>query len=180
MTDLAYPDPPLQDGRFGLRAWRPTDLECVRLASTDPQIPLGTTVPAVFTPDAGRDFVARQISRARTGQGLALAIADLTDDRAIGHLWLGRRPQENVAGVGYWVIPSDRRRGAAASALRLIVPWAFASWGVRRIEAWVAPDNLASRHTLLGAGFELEGRLRNFLTVGGQTADALVFSTIDG
>jgi len=36
---LQYPDPPLADGRIGLRMWQEGDVDCVRLASTDPLIP---------------------------------------------------------------------------------------------------------------------------------------------
>ena len=38
---LSYPDPPLSDGRIGLRRWREGDVECIRLAGTDPGIPKG-------------------------------------------------------------------------------------------------------------------------------------------
>lgn len=39
----------LEDGLVQLRQWELTDIECVRLAATDPDIPKGTTVPP-FSP----------------------------------------------------------------------------------------------------------------------------------
>ena len=43
---LPYPDPGLSDGDIGLRRWREEDIDCIRLAGTDPVVTKGTTVPA--------------------------------------------------------------------------------------------------------------------------------------
>jgi ribosomal-protein-alanine N-acetyltransferase len=182
MTDVAvpYPDPDLSDGRVGLRRWRESDVECVRLAGTDTDIPRGTTVPARYTPAEGVAFIHRQWRRASDGQGVSLAIADLTDDRAVGLMRITPRPQPYVVGLGYWVIPSARGRGTATAAVRLASAWALDQLGFRRVEAWVRPGNVASQRVLSGAGFEPEGRLRNFLTLtdGDGPYDVLVFSVI--
>ncbi len=60
-------DPPLSDGRTGLRRWREADVDCIRLAATDPEIPAGTSVPATFTVVEGLAFIHRQWSRAENG-----------------------------------------------------------------------------------------------------------------
>ena len=64
---LAYPDPEPTDGVVRLRPWDDGDVGCVREASADTTIPEGTTVPAVFTEEAGRAFIARQLARAEDG-----------------------------------------------------------------------------------------------------------------
>ena len=72
----------------------------------------------------------------------------------------------------------EREHGAATAAVRLVVPWALDARDLRRLEAWVQPENLASQRVLRNAGFQEEGRLRNFLSTEDRTSDALVFSTI--
>lgn len=176
---VPYPEPPLSDGRTGLRRWRESDTDCVRLAATDPTIPPGTTVPAAFTPEEGRAFIHRQWTRAENGEGVSLAIVDAESDRAIGLIRVAFRPQRLVAGLGYWIVPPERGRGAATAAVRLVVPWAMSAMALHRLEAWVEPDNAASQSVLRGAGFHKEGRLRNFLTIQGKPSDALVFSVIE-
>jgi [ribosomal protein S5]-alanine N-acetyltransferase len=57
---LPYPDPPLGDGRISLRRWQEADVECIRRAGADPDIPRDTTVPAEYTPAAGLAFIRRQ------------------------------------------------------------------------------------------------------------------------
>lgn len=110
--------------------------------------------------------------------GVSQAIVDVDSDKAIGLMWVGLRPQRHVGGLGYWVVPPERRRGVAAAAGRLVVPWALEALGLHRMEAWVVPENLASQHVLRAIGFQEEGRLRNFFTFDGNPSDALVFSVI--
>jgi ribosomal-protein-alanine N-acetyltransferase len=175
---LPYPDPPLHDGRIGLRKWREADVECIRLAGTDPDIPKGTTVPATFTSAEGLAFIHRQWSRVENGEGVTQAIVEVDGDRAIGLMWVALRPQRHVGGLGYWVVPPERGQGVATAAVHLVIPWAMATLDLQRLEAWVDPDNLPSQSVLRSAGFQQEGRLRNFLTFEGKASDALVFSVI--
>jgi hypothetical protein len=95
---LSYPDPPLSDGRIGLRRWREADVECIRQAGADPDIPRGTTVPATFTPGEGLAFIHRQWGRLRDGEGVSQAIVEVGGDRAIGLMWVALHPQPHVAG----------------------------------------------------------------------------------
>ncbi|MFI6823990.1 GNAT family N-acetyltransferase [Micromonospora sp. NPDC050187] len=176
---LAYPVVDLTDGAVRLRPWREDDLDCIRAAAQDPRILEATTVPEVFSVDAGRAFVRRKWSRADSGEGVSLAIADAGTDQALGSVVLMLRPQPGVAGLGYWLIPSALGRGIATRAARLVSSWALDVAGILRVEAWVEPDNEASRRVLTGAAFEQEeGVLRSFLAFPGRRADAVVFSKI--
>jgi [ribosomal protein S5]-alanine N-acetyltransferase len=93
-------------------------------------------------------------------------------------VYLDRRPQPWIAGLGYWIIPSARGRHLAAGAVRLVSDWALRQLGILRLEAWVAPDNLPSQRVLTRAGFAQEGRLRNLLQLHGRTTDGLVFARV--
>jgi ribosomal-protein-alanine N-acetyltransferase len=175
---LPYPAPPLTDGRIGLRRWKEGDVECVRLASTDPEIPKGTTVPSSFTATEGLAFIRRQWSRVQNGEGITQAVVEAHNDRAVGLMWVALRPQAHVGGLGYWIVPPERGHGVATAAVRLVTPWVMNALNLRRLEAWVEPQNLASQRVLRNAGFQPEGRLRNFPSTGSEVSDALVFSVI--
>lgn len=176
LVALAYPDPDLEDGSVRLRRWAHGDLDCVRQAAGDPRIPEGTTVPAVFTADAGREFIERQWGRAESGEGVSLAVAGARTDEALGLAVLLLRTQAGVAGIGYWVVPRARGRGVATRAVRLLSRWALRDAGLARVEAWVEPDNVASQRVLTAVGFAREGVLRSFLSYPDRRADAVVFS----
>jgi RimJ/RimL family protein N-acetyltransferase len=176
----AYPDPELTDGVVRLRRWCDRDLACIEAAASDARIAAGTTVPAVFTPDAGRAFVRRQWSRLEQGEGLSLAVADVDGDEARGLVVLLVRPQPGVAGLGYWIVPEARRRGRATRAIGLLSAWALCQAGFARVEAWVDSGNEPSQRALASAGFVREGVLRSFLSRDGGRGDAVVFSrTVD-
>jgi ribosomal-protein-alanine N-acetyltransferase len=175
---LTYPDPDLTDAVVRLRRWRETDIDCIRQAAMDPRIPEGTTVPALYTPDAGRALIRRQRQRVENGEGVSVAIVAAGSDEALGLLWLGIRPQAGVLGLGYWVVPGARRRGLANRATLLAVDWVLREAGIARVEAWVEPNNIASQSLLTAAGFAREGVLRSFLAYPTRRADAVVFSRI--
>lgn len=176
-----YPREPLVTAGVRIRPWcSPDDLACIEAAATDPDIPAGTTVPAVFSMAAGHAFLTRQHDRLTNGDGISQAVADAVTDQAVGLMYLDRRPEPWIAGLGYWLIPAARGRHLATPAIRLITDWALRELEVLRVEAWVAPDNLPSQRVLQHAGFQLEGRLRNFLQLHGRTGDGLVYSRVPG
>lgn len=116
-------EPQLTDGSVRLRRWATGDLACVEAASREGRIPTGTTVPDVYSEDAGRAWIERQHARRMDGQGWSLAICDASTDRAMGCVVLLLRPQARVAGLGYWLAPDDRGRGHASSAVELLSAW---------------------------------------------------------
>lgn len=178
VMDVRHPNFLLSDGVIELRRWSLADLACVQEAGLDPRIPAGTTVPARWSVDAGRDFIERQWSRAEQGEGVSLAIHAHEPNRAVGLVSMMMRPQVGVTGLGYWIVPTARTQGYATRAASLAADWALGLGGFARIEAWVEPDNVASQRVLAAAQFSLEGRLRSFLEVGGERSDALVYSRI--
>jgi len=109
---------------------------------------------------------------------MSLAVANAGTDEARGLAVLLERPQPEVVGIGFWVVPLARRRGLATHAVALLSRWALVEAGVARVEAWVEPENTASQRVLMGAGFKREGVLRSFLSFAERRADAVVFSRI--
>jgi [ribosomal protein S5]-alanine N-acetyltransferase len=174
---LAYPDPPLADGIVVLRRWTQDDLGCVEDATQDPEIPKGTTVPAVFTPAEGLAWIERQWSRHEEGIGLSQAIADAATNEALGAAVLMARKPGTVE-TGYWLIPRARGRGFGSRAVGLLARWAVTEALLARVEALVVPDNIASQRVLEKAGFRREGLLRSYLVFEQERADALIYSLL--
>ncbi|MGW1769039.1 GNAT family N-acetyltransferase [Streptomyces sp. NPDC002073] len=162
-----------------LRPWRLDDLDLVREASTDPYIPLITTVPAVYSYDEGVAFVRRQWDRTVHGTGYPFVIARGHDDRPMGTigLWVGEVAQGRAT-LGYWVAGSARGHGAASAALRAVSTWALADLRIPRLQLFVEPWNTASCRTAEDAGFVREGLLRSWQQVGDERRDMFVYSML--
>ena len=175
---LAYPDPELQSATVRLRRWTYDDLDCVRAAGTDPNIPKGTTVPAHYTDEEGRAYIERQWSRNDDGQALALAIARADTNEAIGHIYLALTNVGWQCRLGYWLVPDARRQCHGSDAIALISRWLLTTTDVYRVVAEVHPDNEASIRLLEGCGYTLEGTLRSWLWIDGVPHDALQYSLI--
>lgn len=174
--DVEYgsPLPPIEivGDRYRLRPFRPEDIDLVKEASCDDFIPLITTVPSKWTPQEGQAFIDRQNSRLTSGAGWSLAIVDQTSGRAVGQigLWISHL-RKGRAEIGYWVAASGRGQGTASFAVQALSDWAFEHLDVDRLSLFIEPWNTASIKTAERAGYELEGLLRSWERVGGESRD---------
>lgn len=175
---LEYPDPELTSEVVRLRKWSYDDLACVEQASTDPDIPKGTTVPAVYTEAEGRAFIERCWSRRVNSEGLVLAIADAASNKALGLVFLGFSRIRGELRLGYWLVPGARGAGYGTDAVRLASRWALTKTDFHRIVARVKPDNAASLALLHKCGFAEEGLLREWLWIDEERHDAVQFSLL--
>jgi RimJ/RimL family protein N-acetyltransferase len=173
--------PELAAGPFRLRAFDEGDLPLIERASRDPFIPLITTVPSVYSDAEGAAFLARQRDRVRAREGYPFAIEDPAAGRAIGGCFVSLRNVDlGRVSFGYWVLGSERGRGAAGHALRACVAWAVHTFSPVRLELCVEPWNEASIRTAEGVGFVREGLLRRWERVGDEHRDMLMFSLLPG
>ena len=162
-----------------LRSFRDADADVVREASSDPFIPLITTVPTSSGDDEVLAFIRRQHSRLPEGEGYLFAIADAASDRAVGQigLWI-RDLRSGRVSVGYWVAATSRRRGFAADALACLSDWGLSLPGVTRVELYVEPWNEGSWRVAESVGFQREGLLRRWQRVGDEPRDMFMYSRL--
>jgi ribosomal-protein-alanine N-acetyltransferase len=83
------------------------------------------------------------------------------------------------AAFGYWLGRRFWGRGIGTDAARLLSDYALSSGGLRRLEAAVFAQNVASGRVLEKCGFALEARLRDYyLDRHGAACDALLFARL--
>jgi RimJ/RimL family protein N-acetyltransferase len=169
--------PVIEGDGVRLRDFRPDDLALVLSASTDPLIPLITTVPAVPDEVEAKAYIARQNGRLPSGVGYAYAIARTSDDAAVGYIGLTHL-EEGRGSIGYWIGPSHRGHGYATTALQMVGEWALSDLSLPRLELYIEPGNQASIRTAEAAGFEREGLMRSWRTVGDARRDMWMYARI--
>ena len=89
-----------------------------------------------------------------------------------------RRGVAQAGSLGYWTGEPFARRGLMSGAVSALVPFAFSSLRLHRIEAACIPTNVASIRLLERSGFVREGYAREYLCINGIWQDHLLFARL--
>lgn len=147
----------LRDGDLVLRAPHERDVPAIVAACGDPEIPrFIPLIPSPYTVQDGLAYVAAARELWSTGQSRPFVILDAGTGALLGSVGvgIGVRPA-----VGYWLAPHARGRGVATRAVSMVVDWARREHGVRRIELYTHPDNVASQRVAERVGFRRVGSI---------------------
>ncbi|WP_282024994.1 GNAT family N-acetyltransferase [Limimaricola cinnabarinus] len=159
MTDETDPEPSeeaplLTTARLRLRARVPDDAAELFAEMSDLKV-MAWWSRAPFASES--ELRARFATRAEGRR--AWAITRPGEERAIGFVVAGERPQGGVSEIGYLLARHAQGQGLAQEAVARVVDHLFAL-GQRRICADCDPENAASIALLERLGFRREGRLR--------------------
>jgi len=102
------------------------------------------------------------------------------DDALLGGLTLAnvRRGCAQACTLGYWMGRDYAQRGYMTAAVRGVIPFAFGTLRLHRIEAACIPANTASIRLLERTGFQREGFARQYLCINGLWQDHLLFARL--
>ena len=140
--------------------------------------------PTWPTDDLSRGAFRRRIRRyaedLRTDQGYAFLIFRSSDGVLVGGLTLAniRRGVAQAGSLGYWIGVSYARQGYMTAAVRAIIPFAFATLHLHRLEAACIPTNAGSIRLLENTGFVREGYARHYLCINGIWQDHLLYGRL--
>jgi ribosomal-protein-alanine N-acetyltransferase len=136
--------------------------------------------------DLSRSAFRRRLRRyaedQRADTSYAFFLFRKADDALVGGLTLAniRRGVAQAGSLGYWIGEPFARRGLMAGALQGLVPFAFESLRLHRLEAACIPSNAASIRLLEKMGFAREGYAREYLCINGLWQDHLLFARLNG
>jgi [ribosomal protein S5]-alanine N-acetyltransferase len=127
-----------------------------------------------------RRRIKRYIEDQRTDQGYAFLIIRAADSTLLGGLTLAniRRGVAQAASVGYWMGAPFTRRGYMTAAVRAVIPFAFTTLRLHRLEAACIPTNIGSIRLLENTGFLREGYAREYLCINGIWQDHLLYGRL--
>ncbi len=142
--------------------------------------------PTWPTDDLSRSAFRRRLRRyaedQRSDQSYAFFLFRRSDNALTGGLTLAnvRRGVAQAGSLGYWVGEPFARRGLMSAAVQALVPFAFQSLRLHRLEAACIPSNAGSIRLLEKAGFVREGYAREYLCINGLWQDHLLFARLNG
>ena len=113
----------------------------------------------------------------RTDQGYAFLVFRSSDNALVGGLTLAniRRGVAQAGSIGYWMGLPFMRQGYMIAAVRAVIPFAFCTLRLHRLEAACIPTNAASIRLLEKTGFMREGYAREYLCINGIWQDHLLY-----
>jgi ribosomal-protein-alanine N-acetyltransferase len=134
--------------------------------------------------DLTRASFRRRIKRYSEDQRSDLAYALFAfrkqDNVLVGGLTLAniRRGCAQAGSLGYWMGAPYTRQGYMTAAVNALIPFAFGSLKLHRIEAACIPSNAASVRLLEKTGFKREGYARQYLCIDGKWQDHLLYARL--
>jgi [ribosomal protein S5]-alanine N-acetyltransferase len=153
----------------------------LREESRDFLTPWEPTWPA---DDLSRSAFRRRLRRyaedLRTDQSYAFLIIRSSDNTVVGGLTLAniRRGVAQAGSLGYWMGLPYIRQGHMTAAVRAVIPFAFATLRLHRLEAACIPTNAASVRLLENTGFVREGYALDYLCINGMWQDHLLYGRL--
>ena len=133
--------------------------------------------------DLSRAAYRRRLKRyqheVRTDRGYSFFIFR-DDERLLGGLALSnlRRGVCQCASLGYWIGAPHADRGYMTKAVTCLLPFAFATLHLHRVEAACMPENNPSRRLLEKTGFTREGFARKYLQIDGVWRDHILYAIL--
>jgi RimJ/RimL family protein N-acetyltransferase len=136
-------------------------------------------LPTPYDADAALAFIDSQSGVRATGRGIRWAVADADADSLLGSVGLFDLTEDLAFGeIGYWTHPDARGRGVMTAAVGLVLEHAFDTLGLRRVKAYAALDNTASRRVLEANGMTEHGVERLGTVVGTGRVDAVLYDVL--
>ena len=157
-----------------LRDWSTNDAVSLVKYADNPRIAchLRDAFPSPYTKKDADRFIALA-----TGPGRHLYLAIDIGGEAVGGI--GVSPLDDVkrrtAEIGYWLAEPFWGRGIATAAVRALVPVAFETTGIVRLEAGIFSDNPASMRVLEKCGFLREAIHKKAVTKNGRLLDEVLY-----
>ncbi len=121
-------------------------------------------------------WLARMAAMAAAGTGQVFALVRRTDSKVVGDLLLFKHDEGSArVELGYVLGRAHWGQGLMRETVAAACNCAFDELGMRRIEAEVNPQNLASCRLLLQVGFTFEGTLRQRWSAKGVAYDTNMY-----
>jgi [ribosomal protein S5]-alanine N-acetyltransferase len=81
--------------------------------------------------------------------------------------------------IGYIIVPARHRQGLATEAVSAMLDFCFNELGLRRVQAFIHPDNSPSGTLVEKLGFHCEGLLRDNLRVGDVWRNDMLYALLE-
>lgn len=151
----------IRSGRLTVRQVTEADLAGLMTINGDPLVTHFLPYPTWRHDGDAEAWYRRMVNLSGETGARQLVIERSGDRMVVGSILVFKFDEASRrAELGYVVGRRHWRQGYASEALRALLAHLFCAQGMRRVEAEVNPENVASTALLRALGFSLEGHLR--------------------
>jgi ribosomal-protein-alanine N-acetyltransferase len=178
MPKQPEPFPTLATARLRLRQFRPDDADAMHECFADPEAMRYWNTP-VHAKRVETERWVRRFMHCTPSYYRVWAVADAKTDCCLGMVnYHDGHIRSKRAAIGYIVNPTRLRQGIGAEAVSAMLKSCFGELGLHRVQAFIHPDNVASRRLAEKPGFRSEGFLRENLRVGDEWRDDTLYALL--
>lgn len=133
-----------------------------------------------LTRSAYRRRLRRYAEERRADQSYSFFLFRTQGEKLLGGMTLSavRRGVAQCATLGYWMGEAHAGQGLMTAGVRVLLPYAFGTLKLRRIEAACLPHNARSVALLEKIGFTREGYAREYLCIDGIWQDHFLYAIL--
>ncbi|MCP4418303.1 MAG: GNAT family N-acetyltransferase [Chloroflexi bacterium] len=173
--------PQLETERLILREFRldAADQEATFDLFSDSRVTRFYNATTFTRPEQAKAMVKRRYDGFWQGRAIRWAITLKEKDDLIGSCGFNSWDKKKKLGeLGYELARPFWNQGIMTEAVKVVIAYGFATLALKRIEAWIMPQNRSSANLLIKVGFQSEGVLSGKGYWNGRFHDLELFSLL--
>lgn len=171
--------PTIHTDRLRLRPLTPQDAASLLAIFSDSEVMRYWNTPPWSSLDEAQSFIETSTQAMHQQQSITLGIVQQATGEITGKCMLfNHDPDSKRAEIGFGIGRPHWGQGLVAEAGQALIAYGFDTLGLRRIEAEIDPDNLASGKALKRLGFVKEGHLRQRWEINGVVSDSALYGLL--
>ena len=171
--------PPIESPRLLIRIVQEADIAGLMAVNGDDEVTRFLPYATWKSLADGKAWFERMAAMGAKGGALQFVMVEKASGSVIGTCLLFRHDEGSArAELGYVLGRAHWRQGFMQEALPALIGCAFNDCALRRLEAEVEPDNVASNRLLVSQGFVHEGLLRKRWVSKGVARDTHIYGLL--
>jgi len=129
---------------------------------------------------ASEEMIRENHSMFQAKQGISWAIEDAEQQSFLGYFLLWNFNHKHArAEIGYALLPENWGNGYMKETFATMLPFAFKTLKLHRLEANINPYNTRSEQLLNASGFKKEAHFKEHYLFNGKFLDSVIYSLLE-
>ncbi|NNJ89505.1 MAG: GNAT family N-acetyltransferase [Eudoraea sp.] len=172
--------PQLKSERLLFREFKDSDIAPFYTLRTDKDVLNYMDTSPLKDLPASKKMIRKNDIMFQSKQGISWAVTDIKQCTFMGYFLLWNLDHKNAsAEIGYALLPTFWGNGYMKETFETILPFAFKSLRLHRLEANINPNNRRSEKLLISAGFRKEAYFKEHYFFDGKYTDSVIYGLLE-